>query len=88
MRPKIGKLQFLHNMNVHRCKIWSLPIWGHVLNLLWRAGHFLPRIVHAYSPTAPTWNVFNGVEFFLFGKENHCNKTERKRLSGWCCMRI
>jgi len=31
-----------------------------VLNLLWRAGHFLPQIFHTKSPTAPTWNNFNG----------------------------
>jgi hypothetical protein len=30
---------------VHRCKIWSLPIGGLVLNLLWRAGHLLPMIL-------------------------------------------
>jgi hypothetical protein len=28
-----------------------------VLNLLWRAGHFLPQIVHTNSPTAPIWNI-------------------------------
>jgi hypothetical protein len=37
-----------------------LPTWGRVLNLLWRAGHFLPQIFHTKSPTAPTWNNFNG----------------------------
>jgi hypothetical protein len=36
-----------------------------VLNLLWRAGHFLPQIVHTNSPTAPIWNICNGVEFLL-----------------------
>ena len=39
------------------CKIRSLPIWGCVLNLLWRAGHFLPQILHTRSPTAPIWNI-------------------------------
>jgi len=48
-----------------------------VLNLLWRAGHLLPQIVHTNSPTAPIWNIFNGVEFLLE------KKNERKRLSGW-----
>ena len=41
--PKLASSKFLNNMNtcsVHRCKIWSLPILGRVLNLLWRAGHF------------------------------------------------
>ena len=59
MGAMTGKLQNLHiiwNMNpcsVHRCKVWSLPILARVLNLLWRAGHFLPQIVHTNSPTAP-----------------------------------
>jgi len=61
IRPTIGKLQILHNMNpVHRCNIWSLPFVGRVLNLLWRAGHFLPQILHTRSPTAPIWNFFRG----------------------------
>ena len=38
---------------------------GRVLNLLWRAGHFLPQIVHTNSPTAPIWNNFNGIESLL-----------------------
>jgi hypothetical protein len=38
---------------------------GRVLNLLWRAGHFLPQFVHTNSPTAPIWNIFNGIEFLL-----------------------
>jgi hypothetical protein len=42
-----------------------LPVLARVLNLLWRAGHFLPQIVHTNSPTAPIWNFFNGVEFLL-----------------------
>jgi hypothetical protein len=67
----------------HRCKIWSLPILGHVLNLLWRAGHLLPHIVHTNSPTAPIWNIFYGAGFLL-----EKNKNERKRLSGCCFMRI
>jgi hypothetical protein len=33
--------------------------------LLWRAGHFLPHIVHTNSPTVPIWNIFYGVEFLL-----------------------
>jgi hypothetical protein len=37
---------------------------GRVLNLLWRAGHSLPQI-HTNSPTAPIWNIFNGVESLL-----------------------
>jgi len=36
-----------------------------VLNLLWRASHFLPQIVHTNSPTAPIWNILDGVEFLL-----------------------
>ena len=47
------------------CKVWSLPILGRVLNLLWRAGHFLPQFVHTNSPTAPIWNIFNCIEFLL-----------------------
>jgi len=42
-----------------------LPISARVLNLLWRAGHFLPQIVHTNSPTAPIWNIFYGVKFLL-----------------------
>jgi hypothetical protein len=58
IRPQIGKLQILHDMNaVCGCKIWSLPILGRVLYLLWRAGHFLPQIPHTRSPTAPIWNI-------------------------------
>jgi hypothetical protein len=40
-----------------------LPILGRVLNLLWRAGHFLSQNVHTNSPNAPIRNIFNGVEF-------------------------
>jgi hypothetical protein len=29
--------------------------------LLWRAGHFLPQIIHTRSPI---WNTFNGIESF------------------------
>jgi len=42
-----------------------LPILARVLNLLWRAGHFLPQIVHTNSLTAPIWNNFDGVELLL-----------------------
>ena len=38
---------------------------GRVLNLLWRAGHFLPQILHTRSPTAPIWNNFDGIESLL-----------------------
>ena len=70
---------------IHRYRIWSLPIWGHVLILLWRAGHFLPRIL----PDHP----LHQYEIFLYykiliSKEYNCNKNERKRLSGWRFMRI
>jgi len=41
-----------------------LPILARVLNLLWRAA-IIPQIVHTNSPTAPIWNIFNGVEFLL-----------------------
>jgi hypothetical protein len=43
----------------------ELAILARVLYLLWRAGHFLPQIVHTNSPTAPIWNIVNGVEFLL-----------------------
>ena len=36
-----------------------------MLNLLWRAGHFLPQIRHTRSPTAPIWNMFIGIKSFL-----------------------
>jgi hypothetical protein len=51
-----------------------------------RAGHLLPQIVHTNSPTAPIWNIFNGVEILLV--KNITAKNERKRLSGWCFLRI
>jgi hypothetical protein len=38
-------------------KIRSLPVLGRELILLWRAGQFLPQIVHTNSPTAPIWNI-------------------------------
>jgi hypothetical protein len=53
---------------VHRCKIWSLPIGGRVLNLLWREPHFLPQIIHTRSRTAPIWKFFNGIESFIATK--------------------
>jgi hypothetical protein len=65
----------------------ELANWGRVLNLLWRAGHFLPHISHTKSPTAPIWNIFNGVQFLL-EKNIIATKNERKQLSGWCFMRI
>jgi hypothetical protein len=42
-----------------------LPILARVLNLLWRAGHFLSQIVHTKSPTAPIWNIIYGLEPLL-----------------------
>jgi len=42
-----------------------LPISARVLKLLWRVGHFLPQIFYTKSPTAPIWNIFNGVAFFI-----------------------
>jgi hypothetical protein len=57
-----------------------LPIWGRVLILLWRAGHFLPQIVHTNSPTAPIWNIFNGVEFLL---EKIIIATKMKETAEW-----
>jgi len=46
---------------------------GRVLNLLWRAGHFLPQIVHTNSATAPIRSIFYGVEF-LSEKNNMATK--------------
>jgi len=65
--------------SVHRCKFWSLPISARVLNLLWRAGHFSPQIVHSNSPTAPIWNIFHGVKFLL---EKNITATKMKE-NGW-----
>jgi hypothetical protein len=42
-----------------------LLIVGRVLNLLWRAGHFLPQILHTKSPTAPICDIFDGKDFLL-----------------------
>jgi hypothetical protein len=42
--PKFASSKFnIIWMSVCGCKIWSLPIGGRMLNLLWRAGHFLPK---------------------------------------------
>jgi hypothetical protein len=44
--------------------------------------HFLPQILHTRSPTAPIWDVFNGIESLL--EKNIIAKKMKKRLSGWC----
>jgi hypothetical protein len=59
---------------------------GACASLLWRAGHFSPQILHTRLHTAPIWNIFNGIES-LSEKKYNCNN-ERKRLIGWCFMRI
>ena len=69
----------VHNMNpVHRCEFWSLPIWGRVLKRLWRAGHFLPHIIHTRTPTAPIWNIFNGIDS-LIKKNSIATKMKENR---------
>jgi len=65
--PQNWHFQNLHNVNVHRCKIWSLPILGHVLNLLWRADHFLPQIVHPIHPLHKSEMFLIFFFFFFFG---------------------
>ena len=64
----------LHNMNaVCGCKIWSLPIGGRVFNLLWRAGHFLPQILHTRSHTDQSGLFFMVLEKHIIAtkmKEN------------------
>ena len=60
---------------------------GRVLNLLWRAGHFFTTKL--FRPDHPLHQ--SGIILWyiiLIIKEYHCNKNERKRLSGWCFMRI
>jgi hypothetical protein len=42
-----------------------LQAGGRVLYLLWREPHLLPQNLHTRSPTAPIWNIFNGIEFLL-----------------------
>ena len=42
-------------------------------------GRFLPQIVHTNSPTAPIWNIFNGVGFLL---EKNIIATKVKE-NGW-----
>jgi hypothetical protein len=32
-----------------------------MLNLLWRAGHFLPHIL-TRTPTTPIWSIFSGIK--------------------------
>jgi len=76
---KIYIIWIMNPCSVHRCKFWSLPISARVLNLLWRAGHFLPQIVHSNSSTAPIWNIFHGVEFLL---EKNIIATKMKEI-GW-----
>jgi hypothetical protein len=63
---------------VHRCEFWSLPIWGRVLKRLWRAGHFLPHIIHTRTPTAPIWNIFNGIDS-LIKKNSIATKMKENR---------
>jgi len=46
--PKLASCKFYI---IHRYKIWSLPILGRVLNLLWRAGHFFYQTL--FIPTHP-----------------------------------
>jgi hypothetical protein len=41
---------------------------------------FLPQIAHTNSPTAPIWNIFNGVEFLL--KKNTI-ATKMKKNGCW-----
>jgi hypothetical protein len=41
---------------------------------------FLPQIVHTNSPTAPIWNIFNGVGFLL---EKNIIATKMKKTAEW-----
>ena len=61
--PPIGSF-ILHNMNVvYGCKIWSLPIGRRVLNLLWRAPHYLQVTASIRSPLDPNTLLKGVVEF-------------------------
>ena len=62
IRPQIGKLVScgLQHKDIRISKILSLPIWGRVLNLLWRG-------LHTRSPSAPIWNIIHGIEILLKG---------------------
>jgi hypothetical protein len=63
-----------------------LPILGRVLDLLWRAGHFY----HKFLPNHPLHQsgIFLMVKNPLLEKNIIATKNERKRLTGWCFMRI
>ena len=53
---------------------------GRVLNLLWRAGHFLPQNVYTKPPTAPIWNILNGKRI-LIKKKVIATKTKENSLA-------
>jgi len=76
--PQICKLQILHNMNLSIDVNFGACQSGGVCLICYGVQAVcLPHIPHTKSPTAPIWNIFNG-------EKRHCNKNERKRLSGLC----
>ena len=82
MRPTIGKHQILHNMSID-VTFGACRSWGVCLICCGVQATFY-HTLYTKSPTAPIWNNFNGVKYFL--EKN--NKNERKWLSGWCLMKI
>jgi len=49
---------------------WNQQIGGLTSNCPRRGPHFLPHILHTRSPTAPIWNILNGMESLLKRKKN------------------
>ena len=66
IRPLIGKLQILLNMNLSiDVKFGACKLGGVCFICCGVQAIFYHTIVHTNSPTALIWNIFNGVEFLL-----------------------
>ena len=70
---------------LHSSWVWLLAKRGPMLNRLRREIYFSGTCVPDLTNPAPIWNNFKVFNPF---NEYHCNRNERKWLSGWCFMRI
>jgi len=73
------------NGRLHSSWVWLLPMRGPMLSRLRREPYFSGTCVPDLTNPAPIWNNFKVFNPF---NEYHCNRNERKWLSGWCFMRI
>jgi len=64
MGPQLGSFKLGIKMS-QSTSAWGCLIGGHMPGKPRRAPHFLPHIHHTRSPTAPIWNICNGIEFSL-----------------------